>query len=77
MLKHAGHATVANVELQCSHRVESDDAAAPQFGQFNDWAAMAKKISVRRSFCKRRSEVFCVVARIAKSLLCRRSKDVG
>jgi hypothetical protein len=52
--KHAGHATVASRELQCSQRVDSDEAAAPQLGQFNDWAAMGKKFSARRSFRKRR-----------------------
>lgn len=52
--KHAGHATVASRELQCAQRVESADAAAPQLGQFNDWAAMRKKFSARASFRKRR-----------------------
>ncbi|MEI2722676.1 MAG: hypothetical protein V9H26_03770 [Verrucomicrobiota bacterium] len=40
--KHDGHATVASRELQCSHRVASEEAAAPQLGQFNDWAAMGE-----------------------------------
>jgi hypothetical protein len=52
--KHAGHATVASRELQCSQRVASEAAAAPQLGQFNDCAAMRKKLSARPTFRKRR-----------------------
>jgi hypothetical protein len=33
--KHAGHATVARREWQCSQRVASEEVAAPQLGQFN------------------------------------------
>jgi hypothetical protein len=52
--KHHGHATVASRELQCSQRVDSEEAAAPQLGQFNDCAAMREKFSARASFRKRR-----------------------
>lgn|GEM_PF-3362108 len=38
--KQEGQATVARRELQCSQRVASEEAAAPQLGQFNDCAAM-------------------------------------
>jgi hypothetical protein len=52
--KHAGHATVASRELQCSQRVASEVVAAPQLGQFNAWAAMRKKFSAGGVFRKRR-----------------------
>lgn len=54
MPKQAGHATVARRELQCSQRVASEEVAAPQLGQFKDWAAMPKKFPARRRFRKRR-----------------------
>lgn len=50
--KHAGQATVASRELQCSQRVASEEAAAPQLGQFNAWAAMGEKFSAPRRFRK-------------------------
>jgi hypothetical protein len=34
--------------LQCSQRVASDEAAAPQLGQFNDCAAMRGRFSTPR-----------------------------
>jgi len=50
--KHDGQATVASLELQCSQRVESDEIAAPQLGQFNDCAAMRKTFPGRAKLRK-------------------------
>jgi hypothetical protein len=40
MAKHEGHATVASLDSQYLHCGESDETAAPQFGQFRVWASI-------------------------------------
>jgi len=52
--KQEGQATVASRELQCSQRVASEEAAAPQLGQFNDCAAMRETFSAGDDLRKRR-----------------------
>lgn len=54
MPKHAGHDIVASRELQCSQRVDADEAAAPQLGQFKAFAAMRPTVPIPTRFRKSR-----------------------